>query len=704
MDITSMQIFKKINLKSKIDIFNQTSNLQTDRLGFTILCDNTYFSVSFDTINNFIHDDISYRRLEKGTVLSNISTNVVQGWTDEYYITKIKSCIYIYIFGQQVISIEPEKITILQKSFNYSVFNSATLSIYGLVVKGYKDPGFHKNSQLLYSTNIPMWSTIHYNFEILTEDQQPFDRICYFMFLEDSTGSEFWTSVTMNAFTSDVKILKIGALNNIRQTITGIEARSNVMDTIYSQVGIIENFSNNYIPNALFPMNKIILNGKYGSLQIHTLSPNYPNSTTILSYNNFNGNPDIGIGSNFLGLPDWTFSSNGHTYKTKKIEIYSISCPVCELVTEAKSMRLLQSSIVNNVHSIEEGTFTRVGYYIAFGADWLWISFNINDVSHIQTVNNVFSPSTYTLGVDLDVNISKIEIKSTFNSSVKSTNLRKNLNEISFSGICTISENVITLKSHTKSQCSVQVFVNYVAHIPDFTVLLTGQSNSQGLGGSFEQHSIDDSPSRRILSWNLEETKWEIANLSNKMGSKPAGWQCFAFHFAKQWIKNNDGKIGIIVFGMSNQHIGRWTFQNLNLPFSQDPSKIDSGDIFLSCINHINKSTKKIDAILWHQGESDWYETFTYYHTRLYTVINQYRTFLKDTSLPFIAGQLANTSHTAAQNHVLSSLNFDIDNNTRCANTESLQTYDVQHFNTQSHRTMGRMYYDAYISISSKIF
>lgn len=94
------------------------------------------------------------------------------------------------------------------------------------------------------------------------------------------------------------------------------------------------------------------------------------------------------------------------------------------------------------------------------------------------------------------------------------------------------------------------VYVNNVMHVPDFILLLTGQSNSQGWGGVFESNSLEDSINENILNWNCYRNVWEVSSLERTIGSKPSQYQCFAFHFAKQWLKDNDRlKIGIINYG-----------------------------------------------------------------------------------------------------------------------------------------------------------
>ncbi len=58
--------------------------------------------------------------------------------------------------------------------------------------------------------------------------------------------------------------------------------------------------------------------GRYGCLQFHDLD----RGETVLAYNRFEGGaPDLGIGPNPDGQPDWTFVGNGNDYSKRRLTI-----------------------------------------------------------------------------------------------------------------------------------------------------------------------------------------------------------------------------------------------------------------------------------------------------------------------------------------------------------------------------------------------
>lgn len=238
----------------------------------------------------------------------------------------------------------------------------------------------------------------------------------------------------------------------------------------------------------------------------------------------------------------------------------------------------------------------------------------------------------------------------------------------------------------------------------DFVILLTGQSNSQGTGGSVDIFNVYDHIDNRIFSWNIYTLNWEIANLTNTIGTKPPFNQCFAFHFAKHYLLENPfHKVGIVNIGYGSMPICRWTLnESCKLP-SINIFKPDLGDIYAQSIYHTKLALMQVkrqtpDVILYHQGEADYEETHEYYKERLYNLIKQYRQDLNYPELKFIAGELLNTSIMAKQNCVLNELNYDKDMYTRCAFTKNLFPAfgDFLHFCSDAHRLMGKLYYDQY--------
>jgi hypothetical protein len=251
-------------------------------------------------------------------------------------------------------------------------------------------------------------------------------------------------------------------------------------------------------------------------------------------------------------------------------------------------------------------------------------------------------------------------------------------------------------------------------NLPNFVIAVGGQSNSQGYGGVYETTNSQDQPHDRILSWNagydvtqhtsvemqnqqwfntVETPKWEIANLqTNSFGTKPVNFQSFAFHFAKILVHTYpDIVVGIINCGLGAQQISRWLLK-------------ENGDIYNFHKNMImNSGISKINVILWHQGESDAMKQSGYYKDAINEVISQYRSeSFCDHNTPFIVGEVLSTGEWRQVNNELLDLNIDDDISTECIKSADLEYsahWDTIHFSTESHRILGRRYYDAYKKI-----
>ena len=58
----------------------------------------------------------------------------------------------------------------------------------------------------------------------------------------------------------------------------------------------------------------------YGStvFQIYDGNPELTQTNALMSYNNFYGIPDIGIGNHSSSNKNWTFVGNGHMYDIRR--------------------------------------------------------------------------------------------------------------------------------------------------------------------------------------------------------------------------------------------------------------------------------------------------------------------------------------------------------------------------------------------------
>lgn len=233
----------------------------------------------------------------------------------------------------------------------------------------------------------------------------------------------------------------------------------------------------------------------------------------------------------------------------------------------------------------------------------------------------------------------------------------------------------------------------------DFIILLTGQSNALGVGGTYDQLCEDDQPDNRIYGYNYANDTWNIFDLRNAVGSKKMYHQCLAFHYAKKMLKTNPNwTIGIIICGRNGQSITRWVkpytckcaSSHLLPSLLWTYGKQDRGDIYDMSVLMVNAALAHCDEntcvnmIMWHQGESDFMETHMWYYQRLTKVINQYKKEVWfGESGEFICGQLLENGITDKMNYVLSMF--------KLLNYTSLNlytdSYDGIHFNNNSYRT-----------------
>jgi sialate O-acetylesterase len=167
---------------------------------------------------------------------------------------------------------------------------------------------------------------------------QPFDRIAYFLELQNSDGDAKYVYVSMDAFTQDAGKIGVPTFASgefFQQPLTNLDIVSNVKD-IVTGTGItggnIEFWPNNYgpantakVPNAsdgVYDFGDQADTGTtdgYGSMQIH----NHDARQTLFALNDWKaGNgADVGIGNQPQDNPDWTFAKNAGAYEHKRLRI-----------------------------------------------------------------------------------------------------------------------------------------------------------------------------------------------------------------------------------------------------------------------------------------------------------------------------------------------------------------------------------------------
>lgn len=223
-------------------------------------------------------------------------------------------------------------------------------------------------------------------------------------------------------------------------------------------------------------------------------------------------------------------------------------------------------------------------------------------------------------------------------------------------------------------------------------VLITGQSNALGSNTSVNREL--DSPSTNVFAWT--SNGWQVADLRQIWD---LGWHPrttpdgkhphnnFGLHFGKQIGFDSDKVVGFILVSAPGKSISSW---DADKPlFSKIKSQVDSS---LANLPHINT----VSAILWHQGENDWFGG-PEYQTRLTDLIGNFRQQpWLDQSALFIAGETA----MAPVNADLEQLNADGDYRTACISSAGLTVQDDHvHFDAQGLRELGHRYAHKYLEL-----
>jgi len=196
-----------------------------------------------------------------------------------------------------------------------------------------------KDYLLVYDLNLERLARdIAYDDDRSAKIAQPFDRIAYFIELRRNDSAGQYLYVSMAAFTTDIK--KIGVPTfassaSFQMNVASMNVYSNVSSIVTGAgiaTGNIEFWPNNYSPtNAKNVPNAD--SGKYdfgdqmavspqdghGSMQVH----NHAAKQTLFAINQWKSGAkaEIGIGNNPNGNPDWTFTRNADTYRTKRLRV-----------------------------------------------------------------------------------------------------------------------------------------------------------------------------------------------------------------------------------------------------------------------------------------------------------------------------------------------------------------------------------------------
>jgi serine/threonine protein kinase len=167
---------------------------------------------------------------------------------------------------------------------------------------------------------------------------QPFDRIAYFIELRRNEGEGQYLYVSMAAFTTDIKKIGVPTFasgTSFQMNVASMNVYSNVSSIVTGTgiaTGNIEFWPNNYgshnalkVPNAdsgkydFGDQMAVSPQDGHGSMQVH----NYGARQTLFAINQWKSGAkaEIGIGNNPNGNPDWTFTRNADTYRTKRLRV-----------------------------------------------------------------------------------------------------------------------------------------------------------------------------------------------------------------------------------------------------------------------------------------------------------------------------------------------------------------------------------------------
>jgi len=192
--------------------------------------------------------------------------------------------------------------------------------------------------QLIYDLDLKrLGETISYDVDNRNRIGQPFDRIAYFVELQDEKGGTRYLYASMDAFTDEVTQIGVPTFPSeaqFQQAVTHLNVWSNVSGIVTGtglQGGNIEFWPQNYgaanatsIPGASgsvydFGDQSVERAPGYGSMQIH----NHSASQTLFAINHWStgDKADIGIGNRSESHPDWTFAANAHTYPTGRLRV-----------------------------------------------------------------------------------------------------------------------------------------------------------------------------------------------------------------------------------------------------------------------------------------------------------------------------------------------------------------------------------------------
>ncbi len=196
-----------------------------------------------------------------------------------------------------------------------------------------------KEYELVYDLDLTkLGANSKYDVDNHSKITKSFDRIAYFLELQDATPNVRDIYVSMEAFTDDagkIGLPVFGSGASFQQNVSNLNVYSNVKQIVtgtHLAGGNIEFWPNNYtpqnsakVPNASndifdFGDQMALPADGYGCMQVH----NHDARQTLFAINHWRegAKADVGIGNQPKDNPDWTFAGNAGNYRVMRLKVY----------------------------------------------------------------------------------------------------------------------------------------------------------------------------------------------------------------------------------------------------------------------------------------------------------------------------------------------------------------------------------------------
>lgn len=429
--------------------------------------------------------------------------------------------------------------------------------------------------------------TVPYSVDNSASLSAPFDRIAYYLELDDGNGLVY-AYVSMDAFTSNIGHIGLPIANNgvsFQRLVSNMNVVTNSANVVTGSgiaTGNIEFWPTNYstansaaIPNASdtdFDFGDVISSsGIYASFQVH----NHGASQTIFAYNQWGGfnpslNGDLGIGNSpDSARSDWTFAGNADSYTIKNLQILvrptglSINSNLERAIYQRNAQNQatvpINGLVISGITSVEARAIPRPG---TGGNPTGW-----------QIIDSSPSGGSYSGSLAMEIGWYDIEVRS-------------------LDGADVIDQRMVE-----------RVGVGEV-------FVIAGQSNSANYGSDSLAPTDDRVSTFDLNSWRLAVDPQPIAT-----GAGGSPWPALGDSLATDQAV----PVGFISVGWGGTSVAEW------LPGASGPAATPLYDRLQAALQALGPGGAR--AVLWHQGETDnALNTSTVdYRQRLETIIAQSR-------------------------------------------------------------------------------